>query len=170
MHRLYFLSPNLQSAKQVVDALLLARIPQQNVHVVANHNVALENLPEASVLENSDLIPALQKGAAVGGATGLLAGLVAVAFPPAGLVLASGAVLMATTLAGAGVGAWASSLIGISTPSSRLKEFEDAVARGELLLLVDVPAEREQEIKSLIARTHPEAIIHHLDSMAPALP
>ena len=168
MHRLYFLSPSLESAKQVVNELLLARIPQNNVHVIANHAVTLENLPEASVLENSDFIPALQKGAAVGGATGLLAGLVAVAFPPAGLVLAGGAVLMASTLAGAGVGAWASSLIGISTPSSRLKEFEEAVARGQLLLLVDVPADREQEIQALIARTHPEATIHRLGAMAAA--
>ena len=168
MHRLYFLSPSLESAKQVVNELLLARIPQNNVHVVANHAVTLDNLPEASVLENSDFIPALQKGAAVGGATGLLAGLVAVAFPPAGLVLAGGAVLMASTLAGVGVGAWASSLIGISTPSSRLKEFEEAVAKGQLLLLVDVPADREQEIQELIAKTHPEATIHRVGAMAAA--
>lgn len=168
MHRLYFLSPNLESAKAVVNELLLARVPQKNIHVVANHAVTLEDLPEASVLENSDLIPALQKGAAIGGGTGLLAGLVAVAFPPAGLVLAGGAVLMATTLAGAGVGAWASSLIGISTPNSRLEEFEEAVARGELLLLVDVAADREQEVEALIAKTHPEATIHKLGSMAPA--
>lgn len=170
MRRLYFLSPTLEATRQIVDELLLARIPQRDIHVIANHSVALENLPEATVLENSDLIPALQKGAAIGGATGLLAGLVAIAFPPAGLVLAGGAVLMASTVAGAGVGAWAASLIGISTPNSRLRQFEDAVARGEFLILVDVPSNREEEIKALILRTHPETEVHATEPLTPAFP
>jgi hypothetical protein len=64
----------------------------------------------------SDLVPALQRGTAAGGAAGLLAGVAAVTFPPAGLTLGGGA-LLGLTAFGAGFGAWMSSMVGIGLPS-----------------------------------------------------
>jgi hypothetical protein len=91
--------PNIGIAKKVVD-LLLARIEER--HTTFWRRNAVEDPPEASFLQKSDFIPALEQGWALGGLTGILAGLVAVALPP-GLVLGGGAVL-AISLAGAGVG------------------------------------------------------------------
>ena len=73
--------------------------------MLAKRGTPLEDLPEASLLQKSDFIPAVQRGLALGGATGMLAGLVALALPAAPLVVAGG-VLLAASLAGAGVGAW----------------------------------------------------------------
>lgn len=71
--RLYFLVPKINTTKNIVDELLVARIPEKHIHVIAKEGVLLENLPEASLLEKSDFIPALEKGLSLGGVTGILA-------------------------------------------------------------------------------------------------
>lgn len=166
--RLYFLVPDIETARKIVDDLLVARVEEKHIHVLAREDTPLEDLPEATLTQRSDLIPSLERGAALGGATGVLAGLTAVAIP-GGLVL-GGAALLGLGAAGAGIGAWASSLIGISTPSSRIKEFEDAIQRGELLMLVDVETERAEEIEKLVNLHHPEASIQKTDPTPPPFP
>jgi hypothetical protein len=120
-------------------------------------------------LQKSDFIPAVERGVAVGGATGTLAGLAALAFPPAGLVLGGGAVL-SIALAGAGMGAWMSGMIGTSVDNSRLKEFKGAIEEGQLLMLVDVPKSRVDEIDDLVKKHHPEAEIGGTEPTIPAFP
>jgi hypothetical protein len=171
MRRLYFLIPSVDSAKTIVDELLLARVEQRHMHIAAadHHALTEANLPEANLLQESDFIPAVERGLAIGGATGILAGIAAVALPGVGLVLGGGAIL-GIGLAGAGVGAWLSSMIGISVPSSRLTEFEDAIKEGSLLMMVDVPKTRVEEITDLIKQHHPEAEIEGTEPVIPAFP
>lgn len=171
MRRLYFLIPNVDSAKKIVDELLLARIEERHIHIAAadHHALTEAHLPEASLLQESDFIPAVERGLAVGGATGILAGIAAVAIPGVGLVLGGGAIL-GIGLAGAGVGAWLSSMIGISAPSSRLKEFESAIQNGELLMMVDVAKSRVDDISNLVKSHHPEAHIQGTEPVIPAFP
>ena len=171
MRRLYFLIPNIDSAKTIVDELLLARIEQRHIHIAAaDHHALLEaNLPEANLLQESDFIPAVERGVAIGGATGILAGIAAVAIPGAGLVLGGGAIL-GIGLAGAGVGAWISGMIGISVPSSRLQEFEKAIDEGSLLMMVDVPKPQVEDITALVKTHHPEAHIEGTEPIIPAFP
>ena len=76
MRRIYFLVRDVRSAAQLVDALLLAQVEARNLHVVAREGTPLGDLPEARLAQSSDLIPALERGVAAGGATGLLVGLV----------------------------------------------------------------------------------------------
>jgi hypothetical protein len=159
----------MEVTHKVVDELLLARIEERHIHVIAKENSPMEDLPEATLLQKSDFVPALERGVALGGATGVVAGLVALAFPPAGLVLGGGAVL-SIALAGAGVGAWLSSMIGIDAPNSRLKAFEEAIEKGEFLMLVDVPKDRVDEIDELVKQHHPEAKIEGTEPTIPAFP
>ena len=171
MRRLYFLIPTIYSAKIIVDELLLARIEQRHIHIAAaDHHALLEaNLREANLLQESDFIPAVERGVAIGGATGILAGIAAVAIPGVGLVLGGGAIL-GIGLAGAGVGAWISGMIGISVPSSRLQEFEKAIDEGSLLMMVDVPKAQVEDITSLVKTHHPEAHIEGTEPIIPAFP
>jgi len=171
MRRLYFLIPTIESAKTIVDELLLARVDQRHIHIAAaDHHALIEaNLPEANLLQESDFVPAVERGLAIGGATGILAGVAAVALPGIGLALGGGAIL-GIGLAGAGLGAWVSSMIGISAPSSRLTEFEEAVQQGSLLMMVDVPKARVDEITDLIKKHHPEAEIEGTEPVIPAFP
>jgi hypothetical protein len=171
MRRLYFLIPTIDSAKKIVDELLLARIEERHIHIAAadHHALTEAHLPEAGLLQESDFVPSVERGLAVGGATGILAGIAAVAIPGIGLVLGGGAIL-GIGLAGAGLGAWMSSMIGISAPSSRLKEFEAAIKKGELLMMVDVPKTRVDEITDLVKSHHPEAHIEGTEPVIPAFP
>ena len=171
MRRLYFMIPGIDSAKTIVDELLLARVDQRHIHIAAadHHALTEANLPEANLLQESDFVPAVERGLAIGGATGILAGVAAVALPGVGLVLGGGAIL-GIGLAGAGLGAWVSSMIGISAPSSRLTAFEDAIKEGGLLMMVDVPKTRVDEITDLIKQHHPEAEIEGTEPVIPAFP
>jgi hypothetical protein len=153
MRRLYFLIPTVDSAKDIVDELLLARIEQRHIHIAAaDHHALLEaNLPEAGLLQESDFVPAVERGLAIGGATGIVAGIAAVALPGVGL-------------------AWASGMIGISAPSSRLKEFEAAISEGQLLMMVDVPKDQVEDVTVLIKKHHPEVEVEGTEPVIPAFP
>jgi len=155
MRRIYFLVPNTGFAKKIVDELLLERVEERHIHVLAKRGTPLEELPEATFTQKTDFLPALEQGLALGGATGILAGLVAMALPT-GLVLGGGAVL-AIALAGAGVGGLMSSMVGSGIGNRRIEQFQDAIEKGELLMMVDVPRDRIEEIEVLVKKHHPEA-------------
>lgn len=104
----------------------------------------------------------------MGGLTGIVAGLVAVSLP-AGPVLAGGAIL-GTSLAGAGVGALMSSMAGSSIGSRRIKQFEEAIEKGEFLFMIDVPGDRIEEIEGLIKKQHPDAECGGTEPEIPAFP
>lgn len=169
MRRIYFLLPNVESARGIIDELLVKRIEWRHIHVLANPGVTLEDLPQATLAQRSDLLPALARGTAAGGVTGVLAGLVAMAFPPAGLTIAGGAVVL-IALASAGFGAWTATMIGVGVPNTRLKRFENAIDHGELLMMVDVGKNRVEEIEEVVRSHHPEADIEGMDPTIPAFP
>lgn len=169
MRRIYFLVPDITTTQKIVDDLLLARIEEKHIHVIAKRGTPLEDLPEANLLQKSDFVPAVEQGLALGGATGLLAGLVAVALPPASTVIAGG-VLLATTLAGAGVGSWLGGMVGMSVGNRRTKEFEDEIEAGKLLVLVDVPADRVNEIEDRVKQHLPQVEVEQTEPRVPAFP
>ena len=156
MRRLYFLVPGTTVGKKVVDELLLAHIEWKHIHVVAKRGTPLETLPEASYFQKSDIIPAMQRAVPIGGATGFLCGLAAIVLAPH-LVVAGGGVLLATSLAGVGIGAYLGGMVGLNVENTRHKAFHDAIERGELLIIADVPRGRVEEITARIKKAHPEA-------------
>ena len=83
--------------RRAYDDLLPARITSRHIHVLANHSAALEQLPEASLLQGSDVVHSLERGLPLGGATGALPGLVALVYPPAELAIAGGALFGSNT-------------------------------------------------------------------------
>ena len=169
MRRLYFLVPDIDHTRSIVDELLLARVDEKHIHVIAKEGTPLEDLPEAGLSQKSDLIPALERGLTLGGITGVMVGLIAITIPPAGVVLGGGAIL-ASTLAGAGVGAWMATMIGVDVPNTRLAKFEEAIKHGEVLMMVDVAKDRVEEIDDLVKRHHPEAEIKGTEPAIPEFP
>jgi hypothetical protein len=73
--------------RRAYDDLLRARITSRHIHVPENHSVALEQLPEAFLLQSSEVAHSVERGVALGGATGALLGLVAQVYPPAELAI-----------------------------------------------------------------------------------
>ena len=169
MRRIYFLVPDVSTTKRIVDDLLLARIDERHIHVIARSGTPMEDLPEANLLQKSDFIPALERGLALGGSTGIIAGLVAISLPAAAPMLAGGILLM-STLSGAGIGAWAGGMIGVSVSNTRIKQFEEAIEAGQLLLLADVPKNRVDKIEDRVKEHLPQVDIEGTEPTIPAFP
>ena len=54
MRRIRFLVPDVPMAKRIVDELLLVRIEERHLHVLAKRGTQMEDLPEASLLQKSN--------------------------------------------------------------------------------------------------------------------
>jgi hypothetical protein len=165
--RIYWLLPDLASARRTMDDLLIARISEPHIHFVAREDADMSGLHSANVLQTSDVIRAAQAGLVIGGSAGAVLGvIVALFFPIFGSAPEWGMVAVLAII-GAVFGVWSSSMIGVSTPSSRLKRFSAAIEQGQILLMVDVPRSRVDDIESRLQTLHPEA---HLEGVEPNIP
>ena len=167
--RLYFLLPDVASARKMANDLLLARIEDRYMRFLAKRDTDLAEMHEAGIAQKSDMVHGAEAGLAVGGACGIVASIILMWSPPAGMDLEL-AVVLATTLGGALLGAWIGSLVGASVPNSRLKRFADDIERGRILLMIDVPRQRLDEIRELVTQRHPEAAAHGMEPTVPAFP
>lgn len=167
--RLYFVLPDVESARAMLNDLLLARIECRHIHFLSRRDSLPDDLPQASVLQKTDIVHGAQTGVVIGGIVGAVAGALLVFFPPEGATLALMTVL-AVAIGGALFGAWASSMVASSVPNSRLKSFERDMENGKVLMMVDVPMRRQQEICETIQRRHPEAAAGGFEPTIPAFP
>jgi hypothetical protein len=158
MRRLFFLTPNVDSCHAIVKELEATGVPERHLHVIASIQQALDDLPEAGVLQKTELLHGIEVGAGLGGTAGILGGLLAMTFPPAGLVLGGGA-LLAGAAAGAGFGAVVTALLSSHEHNHDLDSFQRAIEQGQVLLMVDVPKKEVDATKALILEHHPEAKI-----------
>jgi len=158
MRRLFFLLPNREVCKTVVDELKECGTPISHLHVVASVAQRLDGLPEADIWDRTEMKRGLEWGIGLGGVAGLFGGLLAVAFPPGGLVLGGGA-LLSGAAAGAGFGGVVSMLMKSDEPNHELDDFREELESGALLLMVDVPKERVDPVAELITSRYPEGYV-----------
>jgi len=167
--RMYVTLPDTQSARKLADDLLLARVEDKHMHFLARRGTDLGELHEASYLQKTDAVHGAAVGLVVGGLLGIFLGLFLVYFPPAGATLQLVTVLI-TAVVGAGLGAWVSTMVGLQVPNSRLKNFDPDIQEGKVLLMLDVPSGRYEEVQAIIERTHPEAANRGQEPTVPAFP
>ncbi|MCU6434851.1 DUF1269 domain-containing protein [Undibacterium sp. Jales W-56] len=167
--RLYFLLPDVASARAMLDELLLARIEERCLHFHAKEGTLPRDMPEANFFQKTDLIHGAEVGMVIGAFSGLLAGSLILIFPPEGIELRTVALLVAT-IGGAIFGSWASGMAAAAIPNSRLKQFSDDIERGQVLLMVDVPYHRIAQVEDMIAKRHPEVRFGGVEPHIPAFP
>jgi len=167
--RLYFILPETRLARTIHNELLLARVPEGHMHVIADDHVDVEGLPQASLWQRSDLAHGLQLGLPVGGLTGVVMGILAVL---SGWISPGyeAKTIMATVLAGVFVGTWAASMIAVNIPNTRHRAFEVDLRQGHVLFIVDVPVQRVEEITDLVTRHHAEADMRGVEPNIPVFP
>ena len=154
--RLYFMLPDCQIARAMLDEMLLLRIEEHHLHFLAKRGTLPHDMPEASVLQKTDIVHGAQMGLVVGGVAGTLGGVLVVLLPPGGVSLQLVTILI-TALLGALFGAWVSSMVGTQVPNSKLKAFHAGIESGKVLMMVDVPFGRIREIRQYVSQRHPEA-------------
>jgi hypothetical protein len=167
--RLYFLLPDVESARRTADDLLLARIEDRHMRFLARRGTDLGELHEASYLQKTDLVHGAGIGLMLGGIGGLVLGALIVTYPPEGTSPQLVAVLIAAVVGGA-LGAWMASMAAAAVPNSRLKQFQDDIERGRVLLMVDVPYGRVEQVRDLVLERHPEAVSGGQATRFPAFP
>lgn len=167
--RMYVTLPDVPSARSLANDLLLARIEDRHMRFLARRGTDLGELNEASYMHKTDAIHGAFVGLVLGGVLGALVGAVLVNYPPWGRSFEMVAVLIAA-LVGAFLGVWVATMVGLQVPNSRLRSFEGDLQQGKVLLMLDVPARRFEEVRDIIARRHPEAIDRGNEPTVPAFP
>lgn len=157
--RLYFVLPDVDSAKRTADDLLLARVEDRHMRFLARRGTSLQPLHEAGYLDKTDIVHGAAVGLALGAAIGAAVGALVVVYPPEGTNPQLVAVLIGM-LVGAPLGAWMASMAGAAVPNSRLRRFDGDMEAGRVLLMLDVPVDRVEELTDLMLSRHPEAVPH----------
>ena len=167
--RLYFVLPDVESAQAIHKEMLLSKIEERHIHVLARTDIDLQDLPEASLVQRSDLVHGAQLGAIVGAFAGVVLGSLAVmmGYIVSGLEVWS---VGSVTVGGALIGLFASTMVAVNIPNSRLKPFYRQIEEGNLLMMVDVPVEQVDSISAMVKRHHPEAQVRDVEPTIPAFP
>jgi hypothetical protein len=151
-----FSTSDVTAAEAAVQALRTAGIPDKDISLIARDDIQLEEIPDHQQEPKEDFGRGGVKGLLTGGGSGLLAGLVAITIAPIGLTLAG---VAAMTLAGAAVGGWTGMLTGTAEPDTVRRTFEDEIATGHVLVIVDgakdTLAAADAALESLDARQLP---------------
>lgn len=166
-HRLYYLLPDIESARRTFDSMLLNRIEQRYVHFLGADGPLPPDLPEANFLLKTDIIHGAESGMTVGAVLGALLGFLLVYYFQLG---AEAAVVLAMAIGGLLFGGWAASMVAAALPNTRLKPFYPQLGSGRVLMIADIPARRVDEIERLLAQRHPEMHFSGEDPHVPVFP
>jgi hypothetical protein len=153
--RLYFLIPDRIHALQVVDDLVRQGVDAKQMHAIGNRRTRLDGLPDSSMRQRSDSASRVEKILWNGNLLSFGLSFIATVLLPVLMgatwwILAPIAIMMGNLL------------IGIhfsNKPNTHLGEFRDALAHGEILLMVDVPESQVARVEREVHSHHPEATV-----------
>jgi len=170
MKRLCVSLPDLETTRRVVSELHNQGIDASCIHLLAREGVNVEEVKDTSLIDESDFVPALERGLAMGGSIGLLAGILILTLPGSGIILGGRAILLGTMLAGALTSGYLTAIVGADLPNTRLHALRQALEEGEILLMFDIPKENIEQAKDWVRRHHPEANILDVEPPPPISP
>jgi hypothetical protein len=153
LRRLFFILPDESHALAVLRDIEAAGIEHRHIHAIPGKGVTLTQLPVATIRQQHDTVWRLEQ-------TFWFTNLVVFMLAFAGFLWAfyvmhltgiiAALIVMILTLFG---GIW----FAIKVPDTHLAECRQALAHGEIVLLVDVPKRRVEEIGDIVEHRHPEA-------------
>ena len=153
--RLYYMLPDIPSARAMLDELLLARIEISHIKFLAKDKALPPDMPDCSFLQRTDIVHGAQLGMVIGGIVGLATAIFLTLFPPDGWSIRTATILL-VALGGALFGGWASGMNAAAIPNTKLEQFAPRIAQGQVLMIVDVPPGRVAEIEEMIEKRHPD--------------
>ncbi|HFD12745.1 MAG TPA: hypothetical protein ENJ32_09810 [Crenotrichaceae bacterium] len=158
MRKLYYLTDDIISVEQISKDLHNHGITYWNFCVHSKDEVGLHKrrVHSASYLQQRDVIRHGERGAIIGFILATLAVLYVMYAKPFGAethALVYVAIFGFITM----FGAWAGGLNGLATENQSIAKFHDEVTAGKHLLMIDVKKEKEEFVKQLMQKNHPEA-------------
>ena len=167
--RLYFLLPDVESARRTADDLLLARVEDRHMHFLARRGTDLAELHEAGYLIKTDFVHGAGVGLGLGALGGAVLGAALVFYPIEG-THPHPLTFFIAVLVGAVIGTWVASMVGASVPNSKLRRFQREIELGKVLLMVDVPLDAVADTRAVVTARHPEAVPAGLVRPYPVFP
>lgn len=167
-HRLYYLLPDINSARSTLNELLLARIEERHIRFMTDGRPIPNDLPEASLFHKTDVLHGAAFGMLCGAGLGIGLAFLMVSYLE--IKEAGALVFLASVFVGILFGGWAASLVGAALPNSQLAKFQPELEKGKLLLIIDVPARRIQQIEEILQQRHPEMQFCGEDTHRPVFP
>jgi hypothetical protein len=163
MKRLFYLVDRMDSVEAISEDLHQEGITDWRFHILSRDDAGLftRSLHSATIFDRTDLARYTERGAIAGA-------LFAVAFMAT--VVLTGAFTMpsvawiALFLFMAAAGAFLAGFGGIGAENYRIRQFHDAIEKGQHLVMVDVRKKDEARMKELMAKRHPEARLQREDS------
>jgi hypothetical protein len=153
--RLYFLIPDRQHALAVVDELVEHGIDLKHMHALGDKRTRLDGLPNTSLRQRNDTAQRVKKIFWNINLASFALALIALIVLPVLYGLSVWLLLPVSIMV-------ANFMMGLhftNVPNTHLGEFRDALAHGEILLMVDVPESRVAEVETDIHTHHPEATV-----------
>lgn len=156
----YYLSPDLASTENISDDLQQSGVSDWFMHIISKDEAGLsrKQLHSSNYLETLDLIRDGLIGAFCGFITGLGVAALLTVFNPFGAELAPLAYVAVVFLLTC-FGAWQGGLIGISLENKKLQRFHDEIDKGKYLILVYAHRSKEESVRQMMSRQHPEATL-----------
>lgn len=136
---------NVDDAIRAVEELKAQGYDREDISLVAKDRDEVKAVnAETGTKAEEGLAAGAAAGGLLGGATGLLAGVGALAIPGIGPILAAGPIAAALTGAavGAGTGGLAGALIGMGIPEDEANQYERDIKDGKLIVLLDPNARK----------------------------
>ncbi|MBD3895123.1 DUF1269 domain-containing protein [Halomonas sp. ML-15] len=168
MQRLYFLTPNADITSDIADELSQMGLTKDDLHVVGRNWKPLERegVPVATVRETTDVMNAPKRGVPVGAGLGAVLGIIIHFVLGPSLIV----IVPAMAVFGGLFGLWTSTLVGVSVKDVKVSKYKQALNRGALMVIADVPNEKEETVKEMVRRHHPEVVIDKITARDEARP
>ena len=154
---LKFLLPDIKTANQASEALLLARIDNKNISFLAKPGTNLGKLQAASTLESTNVVNEGERGILIGASIGLIAGLIThFYFPiiPDSLHIHWMVLVGALMVLGAALSAIGAAVFGVNFFNDDLENYKKRIDQGAILMIVSAPFQRSNEISRIVSKLH----------------
>lgn len=152
-----FLLPDIQAANKAAESLLLSRIDNKNISFLARPGTNLGDLQAARAIESANIINDGARGLLIGAGIGLFIGVYIHYFQPwitASMNLHWVILAGITTVMGAMGSSIVTAIFGAKLFNTNLDKFKDRIADGAILMIVNVPLHRTNEIHKVVNKLH----------------
>ena len=155
--KLKFLLPDIKTANQAVESLLLARVDNKNISFLAKPGTNLGQLQAVSTIESTNMVNDAERGIMFGAAIGLLIGLYMHYFQPwitSNMGVHWMLIVGITTIIGAVASAIGAAVFGVNLFNTDLDKYKDKIDNGAVLMIVSAPFQRTNEIRKIVSKLH----------------